>query len=93
MIVAITHPRTIRHAEPCIVTGEAGVWENAGENEKDEFIRKFENYENEMNKVSIRPKEPMREVALGLVWGAGDRPGRFLRLCVSLVSNVEVFSR
>ena len=95
-MVATQFP-TVRHVEPGIVTGEVRFGADVRENRKDEFIWKFEDCRNGMKQISIRSKGPTREVALGLVWGAGNRlmvGCCFLpRPCASLVSNFEVFSR
>ena len=79
------------------------VWRDVRENRKDKFVREFKDYRNWMEYIGIMSKEPMRELVLRLVWGAGDPrdfdsgtvAGRssLKRPYASLVKNVVAFSR
>ena len=46
--MVIADPHTIRNMEPWVVTEEPWVWGDVREDGKDKLIRKFENYESEM---------------------------------------------
>jgi len=79
-------------AEPCIGTGELRIRGDVGEDGKDELVWELENCENGMGWVSIPSEEPMEEIVLRLVWGAGARrfPTRPYASLASLAKDVMV---
>jgi len=71
--MVIVDLQTILKAEPCIGTGKLRVWGDVEENGEDELVWELENCGNGRGWVSIPSEEPMEEIVLRLVWGAGDR--------------------
>ena len=65
----------ILSTEPCIITNGLRVWEDAGEDRKDKFVRELENCKNGMEEVNARSQGLMRELVLRLVWGEGEEEG------------------
>ena len=55
-LVGIANPPHMLNAEPCIVAGGPWFWGDVRENKKDKFVWEFENCENQVEYVSIRPK-------------------------------------
>ena len=86
-----------------MVTSEPRVRRDMGEDGKNKLVREHENCEKEAGQVNAWSKESTRELVLGLVWiaeeprdfGGGTRVGDcfLVRLCPSLVKNVEAFPR
>ena len=100
--MVIVNPWTVPSAEPRIVTGVVRrVWRDVREDGKYQLVRKFENYKNRADQISIRSKDLTRELVLRLDWSAGDCRDTdcgmvvgwwFLpRACVK--KKVEVFSQ
>ena len=48
LLMVITNLAAVLNTEPCVVSGEAWVWGDAGENGKDKLVWEFENCENGM---------------------------------------------
>ena len=61
----ITDP-LVRNAEAFIVSGALRIWGDMREDGKDKLVWEFENCENSMGQISVRPKEVTRELVLRL---------------------------
>ena len=54
MVVVTADPPSVLNTEPWIATSEPWVWSDVRKDGKDKFVGQFENYENGMERISIR---------------------------------------